>query len=169
MASGSRQRTRRQQALQAQGAAHLRPHAVTDSLFRDSAFFDPNDLVQVKYEMLRSVEKDGLAGLSSTEARAEAPAQAHRGGPCRSGAGRARGRTHAQRGGIGRALGRALRYPRPPADHPTTPAPVSEAGGKKTPVIADAIQFHAAQYTVQYELLRSEVLGAKCDAVRTGA
>src|SRR3974377_907610 len=61
MASGSRQRTRRQQALQAQGAAHLRPHAVTDSLFRDSAFFDPNDLVQVKYEMLRSVEKDGRA------------------------------------------------------------------------------------------------------------
>ena len=36
-------------------------------------------------------------------------------------------------------------------------------------MIADAIQFHAAQYTVQYELLRSEVLGAKCDAVRTGA
>jgi len=67
MASGSRQRTRRQQALQAQGAAHLRPHAVTDSLFRDSAFFDPNDLVQVKYEMLRSVEKDGRAVVDAAE------------------------------------------------------------------------------------------------------
>lgn len=47
---------RRQQALEAEGAAHPRPEAVTDALFRDSAFFDPNDLVQIKYEMLRSVE-----------------------------------------------------------------------------------------------------------------
>ena len=52
----SRRRTQRQQALSALGAAHPHPHAVTDSLFRDSAFFDPNDLVQVKYEMLRSVQ-----------------------------------------------------------------------------------------------------------------
>src|SRR5678816_538818 len=49
----SRQRARRQQALSAQGATHPHPQAVTDPLFRDSAFFDPNDLVQVKYEMLR--------------------------------------------------------------------------------------------------------------------
>ena len=68
MASGSRQRTRRQQALQAQGAAHPSPHAVTDPLFRDSAFFDPNDLVQVKYEMLRSVEKDGRAVVDAADA-----------------------------------------------------------------------------------------------------
>ncbi|MGO8856947.1 MAG: hypothetical protein ACLP8X_29395 [Streptosporangiaceae bacterium] len=67
MASGSRQRTRRHQALQAQGAAHPHPQAVTDPLFRDSAFFDPNDLVQVKYEMLRSVEKDGRAVVEATE------------------------------------------------------------------------------------------------------
>jgi transposase len=57
-ATGSRQRTRRQQALSAQGATHPRPEAVTDPLFRDSAFFDPNDLVQVKYEMLRSVQQE---------------------------------------------------------------------------------------------------------------
>ena len=68
MASGSRQRTRRQQALQAEGAAHPRSQAVTDPLFRDSAFFDPNDLVQVKYEMLRSVEKDGRAVVDAAEA-----------------------------------------------------------------------------------------------------
>ena len=68
MASGSRQRTRRQQALQAQGAAHPHPRAVTEALFRDSAFFDPNDLVQVKYEMLRSVEKDGRAVVEAAEA-----------------------------------------------------------------------------------------------------
>ena len=47
MATGSRQRARRQQALNAQGAAHPHPEAVTDPLFRDSTFFDPNDLVQV--------------------------------------------------------------------------------------------------------------------------
>lgn len=53
----SRRRSDRQQSLNALGAAHPRPQAVTDPLFRDSAFFDPNDAVQVKYEMLRSVQQ----------------------------------------------------------------------------------------------------------------
>ena len=56
MATGSRPSRRRQQALNAQGVTHPHPQAVTDPLFHDSAFFDPNDLVQVKYEMLRSVQ-----------------------------------------------------------------------------------------------------------------
>lgn len=68
MPSGPRQRTRRQQALKAQGASHPRPQDVTDPLFRDSAFFDPNDLVQVKYEMLRSVEKEGRAVVEAAQA-----------------------------------------------------------------------------------------------------
>jgi transposase len=68
MATGSRQRAHRQQALKAQGAAHPHPEAVADPLFRDGAFFDPNDLVQVKYEMLRSVEKDGRAVVEAAEA-----------------------------------------------------------------------------------------------------
>lgn len=55
-AHSSRRRTQRQQALRTLGAAHPHPQAVTDPLFGDSAFFDPNDLVQVKYEMLRSVQ-----------------------------------------------------------------------------------------------------------------
>lgn len=59
MARDPRQRTRRRQALSAQGARHPHPEAVIDPLFRDSAFFDPDDLVQVKYEMLRSVQKEG--------------------------------------------------------------------------------------------------------------
>jgi len=67
MASGSRQRARRQQALQAEGGDHPHPQAVTDALFRDSAFFDSNDLVQVKYEMLRSVERDGRAVVEAAE------------------------------------------------------------------------------------------------------
>jgi transposase len=44
--------------LRAQGATHPHPEAVTDPLFRDSAFFDPDDLMQVKYEMLRSVQQE---------------------------------------------------------------------------------------------------------------
>jgi transposase len=68
MAKGSRQNARREQALSAQGAAHPHPQAVTDPLFRDSAFFDPNDLVQVKYEMLRSVQKEGRAVVEAAEA-----------------------------------------------------------------------------------------------------
>ena len=68
MPKGSRQSTRRQGALGAQGAVHPHPLAVTDSLFRDSAFFDPNDLVQVKYEMLRSVQKEGRAVVEAAEA-----------------------------------------------------------------------------------------------------
>ncbi len=68
MARDTHQRTRRQQALKTQGATHPHPRAVNDSLFRDSAFFDPNDLVQVKYEMLRSVQKEGRAVVEAAEA-----------------------------------------------------------------------------------------------------
>lgn len=50
--------SRKRDTLQAQGAAHPRPQDVTDSLFRESPFFDPHDLVQVKYEMLRRVRLD---------------------------------------------------------------------------------------------------------------
>jgi transposase len=56
MTSRPRRRTPRLKALQAGGATHPHPQAVIDALFLDSAFFDPNDLVQVKYEMLRSVQ-----------------------------------------------------------------------------------------------------------------
>jgi transposase len=43
-------------ALQESGA--LNAHPVRDALFSDNDFFDPRDLVQVKYEMLRKVRKD---------------------------------------------------------------------------------------------------------------
>jgi transposase len=33
-------------------------HPVADTLFKDNDFFDPRDLVQVKYEMLRKVHQD---------------------------------------------------------------------------------------------------------------
>jgi hypothetical protein len=44
--------------LRQQGVLHPRPEAVTAALFQDSTFFDPGDLVQVKYEMLRRVEAE---------------------------------------------------------------------------------------------------------------
>jgi transposase len=68
MATDSRQRARRQKALSEYGAVHPHPEAVTEPLFRDSAFFDPNDLVQVKYEMLRSVQKEGRAVVEAAQA-----------------------------------------------------------------------------------------------------
>ena len=45
--------------LQQHGTLHLRPQDVIDPLFQNSHFFDPNDLLQVKYEMLRRVQIEG--------------------------------------------------------------------------------------------------------------
>ena len=47
------------QSLREQGTLNPRPQTVTDDVFTASEFFDPRDLVQVKYEMLRRVEKEG--------------------------------------------------------------------------------------------------------------
>jgi len=47
------------QALRQQACLNPRPDQVNDEFFRDSEFFDPRDLVQVKYEMLRRVQNDG--------------------------------------------------------------------------------------------------------------
>ena len=41
--------------LRQQGVLHPNAEAVTSALFQNSSFFDPNDLIQVKYEMLRRV------------------------------------------------------------------------------------------------------------------
>lgn len=39
--------------LRQSGTLNPRPAAVTDPLFHDSEFFDPHDLMQVRYEMVR--------------------------------------------------------------------------------------------------------------------
>jgi len=44
--------------LRQRGCLHPRPESVTDPLFAHSDFFDPRDLVQVKYEMVRKVQVD---------------------------------------------------------------------------------------------------------------
>ena len=45
--------------LQQQGNLNPHPDAVTDPLFLHEPFFDPHDLVQIKYEMLRRVQSEG--------------------------------------------------------------------------------------------------------------
>ena len=47
-------------ALKAHGCLNLHPETVRDELFQSNAFFDPRDLLQVKYEMLRRVHEDGV-------------------------------------------------------------------------------------------------------------
>jgi transposase len=47
------------EALREQGTLNLRPSEVTDPRFAKDSFFDPRDLVQVKYEMLRRVQSEG--------------------------------------------------------------------------------------------------------------
>lgn len=71
----------KQEALRRQGTLHRHADRVTDELFRKSDFFDPRDLLQVKYEMLRRVRVDdkpirrvahdfGFSRLSVYQARA---------------------------------------------------------------------------------------------------
>jgi len=46
------------EALRKQGTLNPRPQAVTDPLFEKSEFFDPHDLLQVKYEMVRQASEE---------------------------------------------------------------------------------------------------------------
>ena len=46
--------------LKEHGCLNPQPDAVRDELFLSNPFFDPRDLLQVKYEMLRRVREDGV-------------------------------------------------------------------------------------------------------------
>lgn len=48
-------------SLREQRALHPHPEVVQDEVFRSDSFFDPRDLVQVRYEMLRRHRIDGKA------------------------------------------------------------------------------------------------------------
>jgi len=58
------------QSLKKCGALNPHPQKVAEKMFSDSAFefFDPRDLVQVKYEMLRDVDKKGRSVKQASEA-----------------------------------------------------------------------------------------------------
>lgn len=49
------------QALGRDGALNPYPEAVRDPLFTGNPFFDPKDLVQVRYEMVRRHHADGMS------------------------------------------------------------------------------------------------------------
>ena len=49
------------------GALYTGAERVTDPLFVESEFFDPRDLVLVKYEMLRRVQVDGLSVVEAAK------------------------------------------------------------------------------------------------------
>ena len=55
-------------ALRESGTFNARAGAVSDELFCGGEFFDPRDLVQVKYEMLRRVREEGVAVSRAAEA-----------------------------------------------------------------------------------------------------
>jgi transposase len=48
----------KRQALQASGTLNPRPGRVRHPLFQDSEFFDPQDLLQLKYESLRALQQE---------------------------------------------------------------------------------------------------------------
>ena len=47
--------------LKRTGSLNPRPDAVSDTLFKENPFFDPKDLLQVRYEMLRRHSVEGVS------------------------------------------------------------------------------------------------------------
>jgi transposase len=61
-------KTAKRQTLRQQKVLNPRPRDVRNELFQNSDFFDPEDLVQVKYEMLRHVETEQQSVSASAQA-----------------------------------------------------------------------------------------------------
>jgi len=59
--------TSKKRALAQSGTLNRNADNVVDPKFKNLAFFDPNDIVQVKYEMLRSAHKDGVGVLKASK------------------------------------------------------------------------------------------------------
>ena len=59
--------SRKRQQLAASGTLNPMPEKVQDHLFQSYAFFDPDDALQVKYEMLRRVERAGRSVTQATQ------------------------------------------------------------------------------------------------------
>jgi len=75
-------------ALAVSRTLNPRPEKVTDAAFAPGSFFDPADLVQVKYEMVRRSEIDGLDGRVGRRGGGTARARRHRrNGPAGGGSG----------------------------------------------------------------------------------
>jgi transposase len=63
-----RARDGKAQELAASRTLNPRPEAVVDEGFRSAEFFDARDLVQVKYELVRRVETDGVSVSAASDA-----------------------------------------------------------------------------------------------------
>ena len=59
--------TSKRRTLMQSGTLNKNADKVADSKFKNLAFFDSNDLLQVKYEMLRSAQKEGIGILKASE------------------------------------------------------------------------------------------------------
>jgi len=57
----------KRRALESTGTFNRRFATVRHDLFRQGDFFDPQDLLQLKYETLRAVEKDGYSIARAAE------------------------------------------------------------------------------------------------------
>jgi transposase len=70
MARPKQPKDNKTQSLKKYGALNPHPHKVVEKPFSDSTleFFDPRDLVQVKYEMLRAVDREGRSVKQASEA-----------------------------------------------------------------------------------------------------
>ena len=55
------------EALRDEGTLNPTPEHVRDPKFQDNEFFDPHDIVQVKYEMLRRVSVENASVSAATE------------------------------------------------------------------------------------------------------
>jgi hypothetical protein len=173
-------------ALKRHGTLNPHPDVVTDPLFQTGDFFDPDDLVQVKYEMLRRVrvdkhpvsqsasafgfsrptyyqaeadfQRDGVMGLLPEKRGPPPRPQAHVG--CSG----LRCPTPCKRSvrppsGFGRSHSAAVRHNGPPAQHRTRVGPA----GKKTPLNpANGARNTAEPQALisAYEELREEAAGS---------
>lgn len=61
MSGGVKHKRSKVSALAADGAFNPAPEKVGDPKFQENGFFDPRDIVQVKYEMLRRVSVDKMS------------------------------------------------------------------------------------------------------------
>jgi transposase len=58
----------KRQALAQSGTLNRHADKVVDPRFRNMTFFDPDDLLQVKYEMLRYAQKEGAGVIEASKA-----------------------------------------------------------------------------------------------------
>ena len=65
--SKSKRKSPKLGALLEEGTLNPTPGGVRDPKFQENEFFDPNDIVQVKYEMLRRVAMENASVTDATE------------------------------------------------------------------------------------------------------